>query len=203
MRSAVLVALCFALPSAMVGQTRLCKTATFMTTMSPEREFSKDLGSSLSMRLSPLNQRWGWTVIVSPSGASSEDWTYPVNMPLRTGESQLIGTGYGDTVRKKLQYSHSIRFLLTEPAFTHYSRRATEALTSRDSGAAGKYLSELPKAVTGIITITPLESKTSGDGERVYWARLRFQVTVPSSFGGSPKLDWHSAPCPAAWPAPQ
>jgi len=117
-------------------------------------------------------------------------------MPLRTGERQVLGTGYGETVREKLQYEHSIRFVPNQMDFAKYSRMANETLESSNPDAAGRYISAIQDATTGLVEIKALESTTSDDGETVKSSRLRFRVTVPTSFAIDPNLGWKSVPCP-------
>ena len=107
-----LIACWIALSAVAYAQAAGCRGTEFTAGLKRDEAFSKRIGNSLRLRLIPLKQGWGWVVSVSPTSDDSQDWTYPVNMPLRTGERQVLGTGYGETVREKLQYEHSIRFLL-------------------------------------------------------------------------------------------
>ena len=107
-----LIACWIALSAAACAQATSCRATELTARLNGDEAFSKSIGNSLRLRLIPLKQGWGWVVTVSPTSDDSQDWTHPVNMPLRTGERQVLGTGYGETVREKLQYEHSIRFLL-------------------------------------------------------------------------------------------
>jgi hypothetical protein len=191
-----LIACWIALSATAYTQVATCRTTEFTAGLNGEEAFSKTIGASLRLQLIPLKQSWGWVVRVSPASDDSQDWTYPVNMPLRTGERQVLGTGYGETVREKLQYEHSIRFLLDQKEFAKYSQMANETLKSRDPDAAGRYISAMENATTGLVAIKPLEFTTSDNGEAVKWARLRFRVTVPMPFAIGPDLEWNSASCP-------
>ncbi len=179
------------------GQAMGCKTTEFTAVLKGDEGFSKNVATSLRLRLLPLRQQWGWAVEVSPTNDLSKDWTFPVNMPLRTGERQLLGTGYGDTVRDKFQWEHSIRFLLNQRDFDKYSHMANETLKSSDPDAAGQYLSVITKVTTGIVEIKALEASTSENGEAVESAQLRFRVIVPVSFAVGSDLRWKPAICPA------
>ena len=185
-----------ALSVAAYSQVATCRATEFTAGLKRDEAFSKRIGNSLRLRLIPLKQGWGWVVSVSPTSDDSQDWTYPVNMPLRTGERQVLGTGYGETVREKLRYEHSIRFLLDQMDFAKYSQMANETLKSTDPDAAGRYISAIENAPSGLVEIKPLEFTTSDDGEAVKWARLRFRVTVPTTFAIDPNLGWNSASCP-------
>jgi hypothetical protein len=55
----------------------------------------------------PLKNNWGWVISISPKGLD-EDWTYPVTFPIRTGEQQVMGTGYGRTVQQKMKPQLSV-----------------------------------------------------------------------------------------------
>ena len=108
-----LLACLIALSATACAQGASCRTTEFTATLNGDEAFSKSIGASLRLRLIPLKRAWGWVVSASPVSDDSQDWTYPVNMPLRTGERQVLGTGYAETIREKLQYEHSIRFVLT------------------------------------------------------------------------------------------
>jgi hypothetical protein len=116
-------------------------------------------------------------------------------------ERQVLGTGYGETVRDKLQYEHSIRFLLNQMDFTKYSQMANQTLESSDPAAAGRYIyiyiyiSAVGDATTGLVEIKTLEYTTSDSGEMVKSARLCFRVTVPTSFAIGPNLRWKPVAC--------
>lgn len=191
-----LIAWWIALSATAYAQAVSCRTTEFTVGLNGDEAFSKSIGTSLRLRLIPLKQGWGWVVEVSPMSDDSQDWTYPVNMPLRTGERQVLGTGYGETVRDKLQYEHSIRFLLNQMDFTKYSQMANQTLESSDPDAAGRYISAVGDATTGLVEIKTLESTTSDSGEIVKSARLRFRVTVPTSFAIDPNLRWKPVACP-------
>ena len=191
-----LLACLIALSATAYAQGAICRTTEFTAVLNGDEGFSKSIGASLRLRLIPLKRAWGWVVGASPMSDDSQDWTYPVNMPLRTGERQVLGTGYGETVREKLQYEHSIRFLLNQMDFAKYSRMANETLESNDPDAAGRYISAVQNTTTGSVEIKALESTTSEDGETVMSARLRFRVTVPTSLEVDPNLGWKSVPCP-------
>ena len=191
-----LLACLIALSATACAQGTSCRTTEFTAALNGDEAFSKSIGASLRLRLIPLKRAWGWVVSASPKSDDSQDWTYPVNMPLRTGERQVLGTGYGETVREKLQYEHSIRFVLNQMEFAMYSRMANETLESSDPDAAGRYIAAIQNATTGLVEIKALESTTSDDGETVKSSRLRFRVTVPTSFAIDPNLGWKSVPCP-------
>ena len=191
-----LLACLIALSATACAHGASCRTTEFTATLNGDEAFSKSIGASLRLRLIPLKRAWGWVVSASPKSDDSQDWTYPVNMPLRTGERQVLGTGYGETVREKLQYEHSIRFVLNQMEFAMYSRMANETLESSDPDAAGRYIAAIQNATTGLVEIKALESTTSDDGETVKSSRLRFRVTVPTSFAIDPNLGWKSVPCP-------
>jgi hypothetical protein len=173
-----------------------CRTTEFTAVLKGDEAFSKNIGAALRLQLIPLRQDWGWDVEVSPINDVSKDWTFPVNMPLRTGESQVLGTGYGETVRDKFRYEHSIRFLLNQTDFAKYSQMANETLKSSDPDAAGRYLSAIRNVTTGLVEIKALEGSTSDNGEVVESARLRFRVMVPASFAVASDLEWKPTTCP-------
>lgn len=173
-----------------------CKHATLVADLNETTSMSRTIGNGLLLRLIPANDGSGWRIAVSPEANEEEDWTYPVNLPLRTGESQYLATGYGETIREKLRYPREIKFVLSESDFARYSRMADRALASSDPEAAGIYMAQLPKISVGSVLISAWKYETTPDGERVKSAQLRFAVTIPEDFSGAKGLKWSRLPCP-------
>jgi hypothetical protein len=96
---------------------------------------SRPLNQVLNLRLT-AGRISGWIVSVSPLANEAQDWMYPVNLPLRTGESQYLATGYGTTVKEKLAYAHNLQFVLTENDYARYSKMAASTLAYEDPDAA-------------------------------------------------------------------
>jgi hypothetical protein len=177
-----------------------CRSATVVKRLDAQDRLILSIGDELRLQFRPMKNDSGWQVSVSPREDETEDWTYPVNMPLRTGESQFLATGYGQTVRERLRYAHEIKFLLNKEDFARWAREADETLESSDAKAAGAYIAHLRQASTGLLVITPEAYETTPDGQAVRWARLKIEVTVPASFAGSRELNWEERGCPSQSP---
>src|SRR5205085_8914863 len=127
----------FAISGASVSAQN-CRQTEFSGYVKGGEAYTHEMNSKLEFRLTPLKNNWGWTISVSPKG-STDDWTFPVTAPIRTGEGQLLGTGYGSTAREKLRYPASVQFVLTESAFRRYSKLTYETLESSRVEAAKEY----------------------------------------------------------------
>ena len=172
-----------------------CRAASVITIIEGDRDFMLELGNDLKLHLRSGKDQLGWVVSVTPEGNIKEDWMFPVNLPLRTGESQFLATGYGESVRERMQYKHEIRFALTQSDYQQYARLATQTLESRDPDAAGRFLAEYRKMRAGTVVIEPLKYQTSSDGTQMEWAKLKFVVIVPKTFPGSTALKWRRSEC--------
>jgi hypothetical protein len=192
---AIVVLVCAA-ASTLSAQTAECKRASFVEKLQESDSLSRVLGNNVELHLLPMNDGSGWRVAVSPKTKTDEDWTYPVNYPLRTGEHQYFATGYGDTIGNKLRHTLDVRFVLNSHDFSHYSRLANETLKAQDNAVVSRNMAELAKARMGVVTITPLKSETTPDGQSVKWAELKIDVTTPKNFASSPELTWVSCHCP-------
>jgi len=96
-----------------------CKKVVFSGSVNGGEPYSRELGSGLTLKLIPLKDNWGWEIQVRPHD-SNKDYAYPLNPPLRGGNAQYLGTGYGITAREQLSYEHEVRFLLM-PTISEYS----------------------------------------------------------------------------------
>jgi hypothetical protein len=179
---------------------RACKEQIFAGTVEGGQEFSHPITPNLTVVLRPLKSNRGWTLVVYPRDSSEQwqDWTYPVNLPIRTGETQLLGTGYGSTVQEELSQPHSIRsirFVLNQSDFNKYSKMANDALDSPDPFAAGKFIAAMKKAHTGNVLFTTTDYRSGGSPEMVKSIDFRITVTVPIDFPTDGNV-WQPAPCP-------
>ena len=172
-----------------------CKQAMVSGEVRGEESYSRVLGDSLEFRLRPLKGHWGWTVSVSPIG-SEDDWTFPVTFPLRNGESQTFGTGYGTTAQKRLKWPAEVFFLLSPLQYKRLEKRATETLNSSDQRAAGKYIAEVNRTRVGRLTIEATDYDKTGPPEEVTWMRFKATVVVPKTFPGAADLRWSVVRCP-------
>jgi hypothetical protein len=172
-----------------------CRQATVTSQVKAGQAYSQQIGTKIEFRLAPLKKDWVWIVSVSPNG-SHDDWTFPANLPLRTGESQVLGTGYGSTARDKLSYPHRIQFVITAADYRKYSERAYQTLESPRAEAAGEYISSMRQMPVGYITVQALDYDKSESPETVEWMRFKASFIVPKSFEGAPALSWSTVRCP-------
>ena len=133
------------------------------------------------MRLTPLKADNGWVISVGPRG-SDEDWTYPVTFPLRTGEQQVMGTGYGSTVQEKLAHPITVEFVLTHPDFVKYSEMAQSALDSSRPEAAGEYIKRISGLRKGEMTVVATSYEKGDTAETVKDMTFQATILVPKSF---------------------
>jgi hypothetical protein len=173
-----------------------CKQTSFTGSITSEEEFSRTFAEDLEIRLSPLKNNWGWVVSISPKGLD-EDWTYPVTFPIRTGEQQVMGTGYGSTVQEKMTYPVIVEFVLTHSDFVEYSKMADEALNSPQPEAAGSFIKKVASLRKGRLTVQALSYEKGNTAETIKRMSFKATVVVPMSFQ-SPLTSWIPAPCPAS-----
>jgi hypothetical protein len=161
--------------------------------------FQQPLGNGLILHLDPLKDKWGWEIVVSPQESTRDDWAYPVNPPLRFGNSQYMGTGYGESVKQKLSYPHEIRFLLTNADYSRMSKLVRNALWPYESpppeNAATEYLAALKSVATGIVILTPIDYDRGGPPETVEWMKFKAVFIVPRGFTATSELHWKTGTC--------
>lgn len=176
-----------------------CIGADFVGSAKGGDAFQQPLGNGLMLHLNPLRGKRGWEIVVSPQDRISDDWAYPVNPPLRFGNSQYMGTGYGESVKQKLMYPHEVRFLLTNADYSRLSKLAQDALWPSQSpqpeNAATAYLAALKSVATGTVVLTPIDYDRSGSPETVEWMKFKVAVTVPTGFLGAKDLRWKPVTC--------
>jgi hypothetical protein len=196
MKAANLIAglLGFGLSVSAYGQA--CKQAVITGEAKSGESYSRAIGVSSKLRLLPLIRDWGWTISVSPND-SDEDWTFPVTFPLRTGEAQLFGTGYGTTARERLKYPATVHFVLNERDYQRYAQRAYETLESTKAEAAGEYIAQVKHVVVGLVAVEAVDYDRSEAPEVVKWMKFKVTIVVPKSFGGAAELSWSAVECPS------
>lgn len=193
MRLALLISL-FVLTATLYAQE--CKQATVSGKVRGDESFSLAFGDTLELHLRPLRQNWGWTISVSPVG-SDRDWTFPVTFPIRNGESQTFGSGYGNKAKQRLKRPARVYFLLNQRDYKRFDKRATETLESPDPNAAREYIHEVNGATVGQVTVEATDYDKNGPAEEVRWMQFKAIVTVPKRFSGTSNLSWSVAQCPA------
>ena len=176
-----------------------CIQSDFVSTVKGGDSFQQPLGNGLVLHFNPLKDKWGWEIVVSQEDNPGDDWAYPVNPPLRFGNSQYMGTGYGESVRQKLSYRHEIRFLLTKADYSRMSKLAHNALwpseSSQPENAASDYITALKSVPTGTVILTPVDYDRTGSPETVEWMKFTALVIAPPDFTGSSDLHWKARRC--------
>ncbi|HEY6414371.1 MAG TPA: hypothetical protein VIX42_11835 [Edaphobacter sp.] len=176
-----------------------CKQKQFLRTISSQESYLQSFGpQNMTFRLTPLKNNWGWIVSIGP-GESHEDWTYPLTFPLRTGESQLMGTGYGRTVQERLTGPTIAKFVLTPDDFLQYSKLADDALNSPRSEAAGEYIQKVTGLSNGYVIVEVLSYGKGDTTETVKWMKFKASIVVPMSFKGAGG-PWVPVSCPSSLP---
>jgi hypothetical protein len=175
-----------------------CMQMVFTGTVKAGEGYSHPLNARLDFRLAPLKDDWGWVISVGPAG-STEDWTAPVTFPIRTGEQQVVGTGYGSTVQDRLAGPVSVQFVLTEAEFERLSSMADETLDSPRPEAAGQFIEQVSKVSQGRATLQALKYGKGVTAETVKWMDFRITVLVPTSFPSEGK-SWTPMSCPRQSP---
>ena len=197
MKSLVRVALLAAATLAVAASVEQCKQNQFVHTISSQESFLQEFGTkNMAFRLDALKNNLGWIVSIGP-GESHEDWTYPLTFPLRTGESQLMGTGYGKTVQERLTGSTIAKFVLTHDDFLQYSKLANEALDSPRSEGAEEYIHKVADLSKGYVIVEVLSYGKGDTTDTVKWMKFKASIVVPKSFkgGGGP---WVPVSCPSS-----
>ncbi len=169
----------------MTAAARRCKEAGFEISLKGGQAYARNLGGGLVLKLAPLRRNWGWTIQVEPRN-SGDDYAYPLNPPLRSGNSQALGTGYGETARDQLSHDHDVRFTLNASEYERIFSLASDALWPYQAHdpdkAAQRYLDAIRKARSGLIRLKVRHFATTADGTAVISADFAASVMVPSDF---------------------
>jgi hypothetical protein len=136
---------------------------------------------------------------VQPAG-SADDYAYPVNPPFHSDNSQWVSTGYGDTAEYQLKHEHEVFFVLNQTDYSHALKLADVALSSKDPGAAGKFLTKLPTLRTAVLKLKPVKYETSSGGKSVNWMEFSVTVTVPAGFQPASGMNATNVRCPSNRP---
>jgi hypothetical protein len=178
----------------------LCNSVSFKVTLHVSEDFEKELGGGLLFRVKSEKQQ-GWFVDIVPAEATSQDYVYPVNPPLRFNPNQTLGPGYGESVRSSLAYPHEMQFLLYKPDYDRVSSLIGNVLrpyqTSDPDKALSDYASAARKAKKGTLKVTVSSYKTNNASGALARIKLRVQITTPLEFPYAPGLTSMPASCPA------
>lgn len=204
MNAAILIGLLFSV--AVLAQAQRNNSACLRLSVGGQvnagKSFRQPLGNGLVLHLDPLKDDSGWQAAISPEG-SDDDWAYPVNLPLRFGNSEYLGTGYGEPVREVLSYAHVIRFPLTYEDYSRISNLAREALWPDQSKqkATAAYLDALKTVKTGAVVLSPLDYDKDGPPEKTKWMKFNAIVVIPQGFMIHSELHWTTGSCSIELPS--
>lgn len=171
----------------------------FTGSISASETYTHRFTQNLVFQLTPLKGSRGWIISIHPEG-SSYDWSYPVNFRLRTGESQLLGSGYGMRAEERMK-SAAVRFVLNAADFAEYSRLADDALESPRPEAAGEYIRKAKALPTGLATLKVLDYGRGEAPDQVTRMNFSLHIVLPDSASPN-ETSWEPVPCPAASPHP-
>jgi hypothetical protein len=181
------------------GTSQHCNEASFEASLNGGQAYSRDLGGGLVFKLAPLWQKWGWTIQVEPEN-NDDDYAYPLNPPLRFGNAQSLGTGYGETAREQLSHEHDVRFILNASEYERIFKLTADALwpyqAPNPDEAAPRYLDAIGKARSGLLRLTVRRFETSADGTAVNSVDFAVSVVVPNDFPLASDLKARSTACP-------
>lgn len=172
-----------------------CLELSFRGRLNGEERYSQALGESLWLRFAPMKDNWGWIISIEPA-ESTEDYAWPVNPPFHFGNSEYLGTGYGDTVEYQLKREHKIFFVLNRTVYDKAVKLVNDEAFSKDPEGAGRYLAALPSIPTGILNLKPTRFEVVNEGKSVNWMEYSITVTVPASFQPAAGLDQKKVSCP-------
>ena len=122
-----------------------CNSVSFKVTLHVSEDFEKELGGGLLFRVKSQKQP-GWFVDIVPAEATSQDYIYPVNLPLRFNPNQTLGPGYGESVRSSLAYPHEMQFLLYKPDYDRVFSLVGNVVWSYQTSDPDKALSDYASA---------------------------------------------------------
>ena len=172
-----------------------CLELSFSGRLNGDEKYSRELGEKLSVRFAPLKDNWGWDISVELEDRT-EDYAWPVNPPFHFGNSEYLGTGYGDTVEYQLKREHRIFFILSQTVYEQAVKLVNDEAMSKDPEGAGRYLAVLPTIPTGVMYVKPIRFDVADEGKSVNWMEYSATVIVPASFEPAAGLSPKQRPCP-------
>jgi hypothetical protein len=174
-----------------------CQSVFFKASLNAGDDFARELGGGLLFRVRSEKEP-GWFVDIVPAEANTKDYIYPVNLPLQSNANQMLGPGYGETVKSSLAHTHEMNFLLSQSDFDRISALVGNVLRSYQTKDPDKALSDYTDAVDrapkGSLKVSISSYKTDRKDGTLTHIKLRLQVTTPADFQFAPKLN------PLPWP---
>jgi hypothetical protein len=179
------------------AQSPSCQSVAFKVALNVGENFERELGGGLLFRVRSEKER-GWFLDVVPAEANTQDYIYPVNLPLRFNGDQTLGPGYGETVKSSLAHPHEMRFLLNRSGYDRVFGLIGNVLWSYQTSDPDKALSDYTNAVDeaskGSLKVTISSYKTDPKGELTR-IKLRVEITTPPDFQFAPHLNPLPGPC--------
>jgi hypothetical protein len=177
-----------------------CHSVSFKVALEVYDDFEQKLSSGLLFRVKSGSEP-GWFFDIVPGDAASNDYIYPVNLPLRFNANQYLGAAYGESVKSSLAYPHDMRFLLYQTDYDHVASLIGNVLwpyqTSDPDKAVSDYKSAVKKANKGWLVVTAASHKTDAKTGELASLKLRVRVTTPLDFQFAPGLKPKRVACPS------
>jgi hypothetical protein len=172
-----------------------CHESSFSGRINGGEKYSRELGERLWVRFAPTKSNWGWAISVEPE-ESTDDYAWPVNPPLQSGNSQYLSTGYGESVGYQLQHDHRIFFVLNRTVYEEAIKLVNDEAYSKEAEGARRYLAALPNIPTGILYVKPIKFEVVNEGNAVNWMEYSITAITPASFHLAAGLNPKGRPCP-------
>jgi hypothetical protein len=178
--------------SAQAQSSYPCQSVFLKISLRAGDDFARELGGGLLFRVRSQKEP-GWFVDIVPAEANTKDYIYPVNLPLRSNGNQILGPGYGETVKSSLSHSHEMNFLLTRTDFDRIFDLVGNVLSSYKTKDPDQVLSDYTNAVDraqkGSLKVAISSYKTDPKTGALTRIKLRVQITTPIDFQFAPKLN--------------
>jgi hypothetical protein len=176
-----------------------CQSVSFKVHLNAGDSFEQELGGGLLFRVRSQKEP-GWFLDIVPAEANTQDYIYPVNLPLRFNGDQTLGAGYGETVKSSLAHPHEMRFLLNRSDYERIFGMIGNVLwsyrTPDPDEALSEYTNAIDNARKGWLRVVVSSYKTDRNTGALTRIKLRVGVTTPHDFQFAPHLN------PLFWPCP-
>jgi len=174
-----------------------CQSVSFKVHLNAGDSFEREFGGGLLFRLTSQKDP-GWFLDIVPAEANTNDYIYPVNLPLRLNPNQTLGPGYGETVKSSLAHRHEMRFLLNRSDYDRVSDLIGNVLwpyqTPDPDKALLDYTNAVDNARKGSLKVMVSSYKTDAKGALTR-IKLRVEITTPPDFQFAPHLNPFPEPC--------
>lgn len=195
---AVLLPLCLLATTGVGAQSSFaCRSVFFKVALNAHDDFERELGGGLLFRVRSQKEP-GWFLDIVPAEANSNDYIYPVNLPLRQNPNQTLGAGYGESVDSSLGHPHEMRFLLDRSGYDRVSALIGNVLSSYQTPDPDKAVSDFTNAVDSArkgslrVHVSSYKTDKTGTLTRI---KLRVEITTPLDFQFAPGLNPLPASC--------